>query len=93
MLLDRAMSHVTWPMSDDSIGYAIASVYMCILWKYINNIHLTTYMFLFRLKLSPNLRKRPKKSKKDPTPLPVNPQQEKEKMTNLISIVSDAKLE
>lgn len=43
------------------------------------------------LKLSPNLRKRPKKSKKDPTPLPVNEEQEKEKLSNLIAIVYDNK--
>jgi len=39
------------------------------------------------LKLSPNLRKRPARSKKDPRPLPIDPQQEFDKLQNIINIV------
>jgi hypothetical protein len=50
--------------------------------------NLIFYHKIYSLKLSPNLRKRPKKSKKDPTPLPVNEEQEKEKLSNLIGTSS-----
>lgn len=42
------------------------------------------------LKLSPNLRKRPPRSKKDPRPMPVDPQQEHDKLQNLVNIVHRA---
>ncbi|CBY34486.1 unnamed protein product [Oikopleura dioica] len=45
------------------------------------------------LKMSPNLRKRPKKSKKDPTPLPVVPEQEMEKMEKIVAVVFDNSVE
>ena len=42
------------------------------------------------LKLSPNLRKRPPRSKKDPRPMPVDAQQEHDKLQNLVNIVHRA---
>ena len=42
------------------------------------------------LKLSPNLRKRPPRSKKDPRPMPVDQQQEHDKLQNLVNIVHRA---